>query len=187
MRYERTLGAKNLGDHFLVGRPVEQLALVAIADAQHLGAICVVTPALAPEIGELQRRHQQLDRAGAIHLLAHDALDVLQHREAERQPRIDAGRFLADHAGAQHQPVRDDLRLGRRFLQHAAGNIGRGRIRQSQIRRDSSGMPSNSSKPSARLRFCIACVAAPLRRLSSVATTTTRLPPGAIVKPPISA
>ena len=44
-------------------------------------------------------------------LLAHDALDVLQHAQAERQPGIDAGAGLADQAGAQHQPVRDDLRL----------------------------------------------------------------------------
>ena len=36
----------------------------------------------------------------------------------------------------------------------------------------------SSSKPNARLRFCMACVAAPLSRLSRVATTTTRLPPG---------
>src|SRR4029077_3301311 len=49
------------------------------------------------------------------------------------------------------------------------------------------GMLSHSLPPSARFRFCIACVAAPLSRLSKVATTTTRLPPGAIVKPPICA
>ena len=36
---------------------------------------------------------------------------LLQHAEAERQPGIDAGARLADHAGAQHQPVRDDLRF----------------------------------------------------------------------------
>src|SRR3546814_8664905 len=40
----------------------------------------------------------------------------------------------------------------------------------------SNGMPSVSGKPKARLRFCIACVAAPLSRLSSVATTTRRRP-----------
>src|SRR5690606_9529152 len=50
----------------------------------------------------------------------------------------------------------------------------------------SPGTPASSSKPSARLRFCSAWVAAPLRRLSSVATTTTRLPPGATMNPPIS-
>src|SRR5690606_19067590 len=51
----------------------------------------------------------------------------------------------------------------------------------------SPGTPANSSKPSARLRFCSAWVAAPLSRLSGVATTPTRLPRGAAVNPPISA
>jgi hypothetical protein len=42
-------------------------------------------------------------RAGAVLLLAHDLLDLLQHPQAQRQPGIDAGRLLPDHAGAQHQ------------------------------------------------------------------------------------
>ena len=43
--------------------------------------------------------------------------DLLQHAQAERQERIDAGRLLPHHAGAQHQPVRDDLGLFRRLAQ----------------------------------------------------------------------
>ncbi len=111
------VGAEDLGDHFLVGRPVQQLALVAVGDAQHLRAVGVVAAALAPEIGQLQGRHQQFERAGAVLLLAHDLLDLLQHPKAERQPGIDAGRLLPHHAGAQHQPMRDDLRLLRILLQ----------------------------------------------------------------------
>ena len=53
----------------------------------------------------------------AVLLLAHDLLDLLEHAEAQRQPGIDAGARLADHAGAQHQLVRDDLRLVRRLAQ----------------------------------------------------------------------
>ena len=111
------VGAEDLGDHLLVGRAVQQLALVPVGDAQHLRAVGVVAAALAPQVGQLQGRHQQLDGAGAVHLLAHDLLDLLQHPQAQRQPGIDAGGLLPDHAGAQHQPVRDDLGLGRGFLQ----------------------------------------------------------------------
>src|SRR5690606_25808901 len=50
-----------------------------------------------------------------------------------------------------------------------------------------SGIPSVSGRAKARLRFCTACVAAPLSRLSRVATITALRPPGATVKPPISA
>ena len=111
------IGAEDLRDHFLVGRPVEHLALVPVLDAQHLLAIGVVAVALAPQIGRLDGRHQKFDGAGAVLLLAHDGADLLQHAEAERQEGINAGGLLADHAGAQHQPVRDDLGLARRFAQ----------------------------------------------------------------------
>ena len=67
------IGAEDLGDHFLVGRTVEHVALMAVPDAQHLLAVVLVAPAFAPQIGRLDRRHQQLDRAGAVLLLAHDA------------------------------------------------------------------------------------------------------------------
>ena len=130
------VGAEDLGDHLLVGRPVEHLALVPILDAQHLRAVGVVAPALAPQIGELQRRHQHLDRAGAVLLLAHDLLDLLEHAEAERQPRVDAGRLLADHAGAQHQPMRDDLRFLRRLAQDRQKEAGETHGRGSDSSRD---------------------------------------------------
>ena len=66
------VGPEDVGDHLLVGRPVEHVALVPVLDAQHLLAVGVVAPALAPEIGRLDRRHQDLDGAGAVLLLAHD-------------------------------------------------------------------------------------------------------------------
>ena len=109
--------AEDVGDQLLVGRAVEHVALVAVLDAQHLGAVVVVAAALAPEIGRLQRRHQERDVAGALLLLVDDLLDAGEHLEAERQPGVDPGRGLADHAGAQHQPVAGDLRFGRGVAQ----------------------------------------------------------------------
>ena len=73
--------AEDVGDHFLVRRAVEQIALVAVLDAQHLLAVVVVAPALAPQIGRLQRRHQKLDRACPVLLLAHDLLDLSAARD----------------------------------------------------------------------------------------------------------
>ncbi len=99
---------------------------MAIGDAQHLLAIGLVAAALAPQIGGLQRRHQDLDGPGPHHLLIDDGLDLVEHADAQRQPGIDAGRLLADQAGAQHQPVADDLGLGRGFFEERAGNSGKG-------------------------------------------------------------
>ncbi len=89
-----------------------------VLDAQHFLAIGLVAAALAPQIGRLEGGHQQLDGAGAILLLADDGADFLQDAKAERQKGINPGRLLPDHAGAQHQPVRDDLGLFRDFTQN---------------------------------------------------------------------
>ena len=54
------VGAEDFRDHFLVGRPVQHVALVPVLDAQHLLAVGIVASALAPEVGRLNCRHQQL-------------------------------------------------------------------------------------------------------------------------------
>ena len=110
-------GPEDLRDHLLVGRPVEHVALVPVLDAQHLLAVVVVAAGLAPKIGRLDGRHLDLDRAGAVLLLADDRVDLVEHPQPERQPGVDAGRFLPDHAGAEHQPMRHDLGLLGRLAQ----------------------------------------------------------------------
>ncbi len=42
------LVADDRGEHFLIGRPVEHLAVVAVADTQHFRPIGIVSTALAP-------------------------------------------------------------------------------------------------------------------------------------------
>src|SRR6266567_2224198 len=111
------IGAEDLGDHVLVGEPIKHVALMAILDAQHFRAVGVVASALAPKIGKLQGRHQELDGTGAVLLLAHDLFDLLEHAKAERQPCVDPGGLLADEACPQHQPVGGDLRLLRSLAQ----------------------------------------------------------------------
>ena len=121
--------AEQVGDHLLVGGPVEQVALVPVADAQHLRAVGVVAAAAAPQLGRLHGGHQQLLGADRVLLLAHHLCDAPQHAQARRQPGIDAGRGLAHQPGTEHQPVRGDLRLGRGLLQgrqEAAGQAHRG-------------------------------------------------------------
>ena len=97
--------AEEHGDHLLVGRPEQHVAVVPILYAQHLGAIGVVAPTLAPQIGRLDGRHQHFLRPRGVLLLAHDALDVLQDAKAQRQPGIDAGAGLPDQPRTQHQAM----------------------------------------------------------------------------------
>ena len=66
--------AEDRGDQLLIGGTVQHLALVAIADAQHLLAVDLIAAALPPDLGRLDGGHEQLERAGAVLLLAHDLL-----------------------------------------------------------------------------------------------------------------
>ena len=142
--------AEDFGDHLLVGRSVQHVAVVPIADAQHLLAVVVISPGFAPEIGRLDRRHEHLNRAGPVLLLAHDGADLVQDPDAERQ----------------HEAMRDDLRLFWRLLEdrqeiagktHAAGSAGSNQgatatLRAAPyglrpIRRASNSWPENKPNP----------------------------------------
>src|SRR5690606_24845824 len=94
---------------------------------------------------------------------------------------------VQEELAVQHHVVAGQEALDVRIHRHARLLPQQSAHRPSSTGSSASpGTPASSSKPNARLRFCSACVAAPLSRLSSVATTTRRLPPGATVKPPIS-
>ena len=58
---------------------------------------------------------EQLDGAGAVHLLADDRFQLLDGAQAERQIGVDAGGDFADHAGAHHQLLADDVGVGGNF------------------------------------------------------------------------
>ena len=88
-----------------------------VGDTQHLLAVIVVAAGFAPQIGRLDGRHQEFDGAGAVLLFPDDRTDLVEHPLAERQERVKPGRLLADHAGPQHQAMRDDLGLFRRFFE----------------------------------------------------------------------
>jgi hypothetical protein len=94
----------------------QEVALVAILDLEELGAELFPAAGLLPELGGDDVRQVALERAGAVHLLAHDLLGLAQRDEAERQPAVDAGAQLLDHPGAEHQLLADDIRLGGGFL-----------------------------------------------------------------------
>ena len=128
--------AENIRDHFLIGRPVEHVALLAVGDAQHLLAVIIIATAFAPQIGRLQGRHQHFHRTGAILFLAHDLLDLLQDFPAQRQPGVDPGALLADHAGAQHQLMRDNLGIRRGFFQDGQEKSGQAHRYQSRLEVD---------------------------------------------------
>ena len=65
-----------------------------------------------PEI-MIRPMREELTRLGFDELRAPEQVDdVLQNTRAQRQPVVDAGGVLADHASTQHQAVGNDLSLG---------------------------------------------------------------------------
>ena len=117
------LVAGQLGDDLLVGRSKAELTLVAILQAQEFRAVLLPATGLLPQLRGLYRRHQDLEGAGAVHLLAHDTLHLAQDPQPQRQPGVQAGRELADHAGTQHQFVTHDLGIGRGLLDSLEGEL----------------------------------------------------------------
>ena len=108
--------ARDVGDHLFRGRLDHEVPFVAILDAQQVGTVFIPASGFLPQLARLDDRHEQLNRAGTIHLLAHDGLDLAQHTQAQRHPGIDAGREALDHARAQHQTMAGELGLGGRLL-----------------------------------------------------------------------
>ena len=111
------LPARDVGDHLFVRRPEAEVALVPVTDLEHLRAEHVPPAGLLPQLGGLDRRHEQLDGAAAVHFLAYYGFDPAQHPEPERHPGVEPAPEPADEARAQHQGMAREFRLRRGLLQ----------------------------------------------------------------------
>ena len=108
---------EEVDDDLLVRGAEHELALAAVRDLHQRGAVLGLAARLLPELGRLERRHQQLLAVGAVDLLADDLLDLAQDAQAQRQEAVDAGRGLLHEAGAQKQAVRIGVGVGGGFAQ----------------------------------------------------------------------
>ena len=109
--------ADEVGDDFLVRGAEAVVALMAVLEAQEFLAVVFPTPGFAPQVGGLHGRHEDFLSARPVHFLAHDVRGLVQGPQTQRQPRIDAGSELANHARADQQFVADDFSVARGFFQ----------------------------------------------------------------------
>jgi hypothetical protein len=97
---------------------------------QHVRALAIlkteqVRAVLRPAAGGLVRfareegREVDLLSAAGIHLFTDDVLDLGEHAQAEREPRVDSGGGAADVAGADEEAMGGNLGIGRVFAQRA--------------------------------------------------------------------
>ena len=127
-------------DGLLVRGAQDKLALVAVVEADELLAVGVDAAALAPEVGVDHDGHHELLGARVVHLVSNDVLDLHNGAPGQRQVGVEAGRLLANHAGAKQQAVARELGLGRVLLE-------RGRVQAAHLHR-LHAYPSMSSGPS---------------------------------------
>ena len=104
--------AQQVGDDLLVCHREHHVPTCAVLEARHLGSDGVVAARLAPDIGRMDHRHQQLLAADRVLFLADDLLDPLGDPEAQRQQAVDPRAQLPDVAGPQEQAVRRHLGFG---------------------------------------------------------------------------
>ena len=90
-------------EHLLVRGGEQIVGLVAVLQTEDVVAVLLPTVGRLIRLARQQRGEMHLLRADAVDLLADDLLDLVEHGQAERQPCPDAGRGLADIAGALEQ------------------------------------------------------------------------------------
>ena len=101
-------------DGLLMGHREHELRALAVGQLEQ--RLDVQAAGRAPRVGRLQNRHQHLQAADRIHLLADDLHRALVHPPAGGQPGPHPGTHLADEPRAHHQLVRDRLRVSWRLL-----------------------------------------------------------------------
>ncbi len=124
------LAARDVGDHFLVRRAVAVRAVVAVAS-------CAAAPARTGPSGPIPATARPAARVGISSSNAPARfissrtirLDLAQHAQADRQPAVQAGGQAADQAGAQHELVAHDLRIGGHVAQGVDRDRSKGAFR----------------------------------------------------------
>ena len=109
--------ADDIREDFFVRGTEAELPVVAVLQAEQFRSVLIPAAGFLPQFRRLQRRHQDLLRAGSVHLLAHDLLDLAERTPAERHEAVYPGDQFADHARSRQQDMARDLRLRRYFTQ----------------------------------------------------------------------
>ena len=103
------VAADEVGDDLLVGRTETEPPAVTVLHPQQLGAVLEPALRLLPELGGLDRRHRELDRARPLHLAADDRHQLARGPPAGRLHRVDPRGEPPHESGARHQLVADHL------------------------------------------------------------------------------
>ena len=97
---------------------------MTVFDPQQLAPVELPAAGFHPQLAGLNRRHQQLNGAGAVHFLAHDDFQLFQRAKAEREIGINARGDFSQHPAANHQLLTDDVGISRVFAEGVQKVLG---------------------------------------------------------------
>ena len=116
--------ACDVGDHFFAGWLDHEIAVMAVLDAQQLGAHLLEAPRLLPQFRRLHHGHGALHRTRPVHLFTHDGLDLADDTQPHRHVVINSGPQLLDQPGPHHELVADHFGVRRSFLEGRNEELG---------------------------------------------------------------
>src|SRR3989304_3144220 len=86
-----------------------------VFESKELFTVLFPAAGLSPEFRRKYHRHKYLLRTCHVHFLTNYIFDFSYYPVAKRKIAVNAGSQLSYHAGPQHKPVADNIRLSRIF------------------------------------------------------------------------
>ena len=109
--------AGQVGKDLLVGHPQADITAPAILELEHLAAHFRPAPAAIPDFPGMEAGQTKFLGPAAIHLLANDLFDLLEHPLSQGQQGIDTRHQLAHETGTHQQLMAHRLGVGRVIAQ----------------------------------------------------------------------
>ena len=114
-------------EQLLVGGAEEHVVALAVLETEQRRSVLGPPARRLVGLAGQERGQADLLGAGGVHLLSHHLLDPPEGAQAERQPRVHAGRDAPDVAGTDQQFVAQDLGIGRVVAERTQEEVGQTR------------------------------------------------------------
>ena len=116
--------AGDIGHHFFGSRLHDEVAAMAVLNAQQLRTHLLKAAGFLPQLSRLHHRHGDFNGTGTVHFFAHDGLDLADHAQTHGHVVVDASTQLFDHASPRHELVADHFGIGRSFFEGGDEKLG---------------------------------------------------------------
>ena len=116
--------AHHIRHDFFAGRLNDEIAAVAVFDAQQLGPVGGETPGFLPQFRWLNDRHCHFNSASAVHLFPHNRFNLANHTQPHGHIAVNASAQFFDQTCARHELMAGDFSVAGRFFQGGDEELG---------------------------------------------------------------